>query len=454
MKRLFGTDGVRGIANIEPMTVEMALKLGRAAAYFFKKRKNRKGHHRILIGKDTRLSGYMFEGALTAGICSMGVDVLLVGPMPTPAIAFLTRSMRGDAGIVISASHNLFEDNGIKFFSEDGAKLPDEYEKEIEEIISSGRIEDVRPTGNLIGKAYRIDDAEGRYIEFAKNTIPKGMDFEGVKAVIDCANGASYKITPTVLQELGANIITLGNKPDGTNINLDCGSLHPENVQKEVVEFGADIGFAHDGDADRVIFVDEKGEVVDGDKIMAMCAIDMKKEGVLKNNTLVTTVMSNIGLEVAMREAGIDVVRTSVGDRYVLEEMFRTHCNLGGEQSGHLIFSDYNTTGDGLITALQVLTIMKKTGKSLSELSSCMQTFPQKLVNIRVREKKSLDSIPEIKSIISDSEKRLDGRGRVLVRYSGTEPLLRIMVEGDREDKIESIVDEISETVTRLLGVN
>lgn len=454
MKRLFGTDGVRGIANIEPMTVEMAIKLGRAAAYFFKKRKNRKGHHRILIGKDTRLSGYMFEGALTAGICSMGVDVLLVGPMPTPAIAFLTRSMRGDAGIVISASHNLFEDNGIKFFSEDGAKLPDEYEKEIEEIISSGRIEDVRPTGNLIGKAYRIDDAEGRYIEFAKNTIPKGMDFEGVKAVIDCANGASYKITPTVLQELGANIITLGNKPDGTNINLDCGSLHPENVQKEVIKFGADIGFAHDGDADRVIFVDEKGEVVDGDKIMAMCAIDMKKDGVLRGNTLVTTVMSNIGLEVAMREAGIDVVRTSVGDRYVLEEMFRTNCNLGGEQSGHLIFSDYNTTGDGLITALQVLTIMKKTGKSLSELSSCMQTFPQKLVNIRVREKKSLDSIPEIKSIISDSEKRLAGRGRVLVRYSGTEPLLRIMVEGDREDKIESIVDEISETVTRLLGVN
>lgn len=454
MKRLFGTDGVRGIANIEPMTVEMALKLGRAAAYFFKQRKNRKGHHRILIGKDTRLSGYMFEGALTAGICSMGVDVLLVGPMPTPAIAFLTRSMRGDAGIVISASHNLFEDNGIKFFNEDGAKLPDEYEKEIEEIISSGSIEDVRPTGNLIGKAYRIDDAEGRYIEFAKNTIPKGMDFEGMKAVIDCANGASYKITPTVLQELGATIITFGTKPDGTNINLAGGSLHPENVQKEVVTSGADIGFAHDGDADRVIFVDEKGEVVDGDKIMAMCAIDMKNDGILKNNTLVTTVMSNLGLEVAMREAGIAIVRTPVGDRYVLEEMFRTDCNLGGEQSGHLIFSDYNTTGDGLITALQVLTIMKKTGKSLSELSSCMQTFPQKLVNIKVREKKSLDSIPEIKSVISDSEKRLDGRGRILVRYSGTEPLLRIMVEADREDKIESIVNEISATVNRFLGVN
>lgn len=452
MKRLFGTDGIRGIANIEPMTVEMAVKLGRAAAYFFKQRKNKKGHHRILIGKDTRLSGYMIEGALTAGICSMGVDVLLVGPMPTPAIAFLTRSMRGDAGVVISASHNLFEDNGIKFFSEDGIKLPDEYEKEIEEIIFSGIIENIRPTGNTLGKAYRIDDAEGRYIEFAKNTIPKGMDFEGLKVVLDCANGAAYKITPTVFQELGASIVTLGNKPDGVNINLGCGSLHPEKVQKEVIESGADAGLAHDGDADRVIFVDEKGEVVDGDKVMAMCALDMKRDGVLKNDTLVTTIMSNAGLEAAMQEAGIKVIRTAVGDRYVLEEMMRSGCNLGGEQSGHLIFSDYNTTGDGLITALKVLTLMKKTGKSLSELSSCMQTFPQRLVNIRVREKKDIDSIPEINRVIRDSEKILEGKGRIVVRYSGTEPLLRIMVEGDKEDKINSIVVELSEIVNRCLG--
>lgn len=452
MKRLFGTDGIRGIANIEPMTVEMAVKLGRAAAYFFKQRKNKKGHHRILIGKDTRLSGYMIEGALTAGICSMGVDVLLVGPMPTPAIAFLTRSMRGDAGVVISASHNLFEDNGIKFFSEDGIKLPDEYEKEIEEIIFSGIIENIRPTGNTLGKAYRIDDAEGRYIEFAKNTIPKGMDFEGLKVVLDCANGAAYKITPTVFQELGASIVTLGNKPDGVNINLGCGSLHPEKVQKEVIESGADAGLAHDGDADRVIFVDEKGEVVDGDKVMAMCALDMKRDGVLKNDTLVTTIMSNAGLEAAMQEAGIKVIRTAVGDRYVLEEMMRSDCNLGGEQSGHLIFSDYNTTGDGLITALKVLTLMKKTGKSLSELSSCMQTFPQRLVNIRVREKKDIDSIPEINRVIRDSEKILEGKGRIVVRYSGTEPLLRIMVEGDKEDKINSIVVEISAIVNRCLG--
>lgn len=452
MKRLFGTDGIRGIANIEPMTAEMAVKLGRAAAYFFKQRKNKKGHHRILIGKDTRLSGYMIEGALTAGICSMGVDVLLVGPMPTPAIAFLTRSMRGDAGVVISASHNLFEDNGIKFFSEDGIKLPDEYEKEIEEIIFSGIIENIRPTGNTLGKAYRIDDAEGRYIEFAKNTIPKGMDFEGLKVVLDCANGAAYKITPTVFQELGASIVTLGNKPDGVNINLGCGSLHPEKVQKEVVESGADAGLAHDGDADRVIFVDEKGEVVDGDKVMAMCALDMKRDGVLNNDTLVTTIMSNAGLEAAMQEAGIKVIRTAVGDRYVLEEMMRSGCNLGGEQSGHLIFSDYNTTGDGLITALKVLTLMKKTGKSLSELSSCMQIFPQRLVNIRVREKKDIDSIPEINRVIRDSEKILEGKGRIVVRYSGTEPLLRIMVEGDKEDKINSIVVEISEIVNRCLG--
>lgn len=453
MRRLFGTDGIRGVANVEPMTAEMSVKLGRAAAHFFKKRKNKKGHHRIVIGKDTRLSGYMFEGALTAGICSMGVDVLLVGPMPTPAIAFLTRSLRGDAGIVISASHNLFEDNGIKFFSEDGFKLQDEYEEEIENIIFSGEIDNLRPTGNSLGKAFRIDDADGRYIEFVKNTIPKGIDFEGIKVAIDCANGAAYKITPTVLRELGADIVTLSDKPDGVNINLDCGSLHPEKVQKAVTDSGADVGLAHDGDADRVIFVDEKGGIVDGDRVMAMCALEMKRNGSLCQNTLVSTVMSNIGLEVAMKEAGIKMVRTPVGDRYVLEEMMRSHCNLGGEQSGHIIFLDYNTTGDGLITALQVLAFLKKTGKSLSELSSCMKTFPQKLVNIRVKEKKALDSIPSLMKVVHESEKRLDGKGRLVIRYSGTEPLLRIMVEGEREDEIDRIVGEISEVVHRYLGI-
>lgn len=454
MRRLFGTDGIRGVANIDPMTAEMAVKLGRAAAYFFKKHKNKIGHHRIVIGKDTRISGYMFEGALTAGICSMGVDVLLVGPMPTPAIAFLTRSLRGDAGIIISASHNLFEDNGIKFFSENGFKLQDEYEQEIENIIFSGEIDNLRPTGGSLGKAFRIDDAEGRYVEFVKNTIPKGIDFEGIKVTVDCANGAAYKITPTVLRELGADIMTIGDKPDGVNINLECGSLYLKRLQKGVVESGAEIGFAHDGDADRVIFVDEKGDIVDGDKVMAMCALEMKRNGILNQDTLITTVMSNMGLEIAMKEAGIKVVRTPVGDRYVLEEMIRSNCNLGGEQSGHVIFLDYNTTGDGLITALQVLTLVKKTGKTLSELASCMKALPQKLVNIRVKEKRTLDSIPEIKEVINESEKRLDGRGRVIIRYSGTEPVLRIMVEGEKEDEIDSIVGEISEAVNRFLGTN
>ena len=452
MRRLFGTDGIRGIANVEPMTVEMAVRLGRAAAHFFKKQKNKKGHHRIVIGKDTRLSGYMFEGALTAGICSMGVDVMLVGPMPTPAIAFLTRSLRGDAGVVISASHNMFEDNGIKFFSEDGFKLPDEYEQEIEKIIFSGEIYNLRPTGESLGKAFRIDDADGRYIEFAKNSIPKGMDFEGIKVVVDCANGAAYKITPTVLHELGADIVTIGIKPDGVNINLECGSLHTEKVQGLVREYGADIGLAHDGDADRIIMADEKGNIVDGDKILAMCALAMKKTGNLYKDTLVATVMSNIGLDAAMKDAGIKVVRTPVGDRYVLEEMIRSNYNLGGEQSGHVIFLDYNTTGDGLITALQVLTLMHKTGKPLSELASCIKTFPQKMVNMKVKEKMPLDSMPEVTKVIKESEKRLDGKGRVVIRYSGTEPLLRIMVEGERYEEIEGIIEEISKTVNRYLG--
>ncbi len=449
MKRLFGTDGIRGIANVEPLTAEMAVSLGRAAAYFFKKKKNKIGHHRIVIGKDTRLSGYMFEGALTAGICSMGVDVLLVGPMPTPSIAFLTRSFRADAGVVISASHNSFEDNGIKFFSEDGFKLPDEYEAEIEKLIYSGEINNLRPTGEGLGKAFRIDDADGRYIEFAKNSIPKGMDFEGLKIVIDCANGAAYKITPTVLRELGADVITIGNKPDGVNINLECGSLQPEKVQSLIKEHNAHIGLAHDGDADRLIMVDEKGEIVDGDKILAMCAIEFKRSGILSHDTLVATVMSNFGLDIAMKEAGIKVVRTPVGDRYVMEEMMKNNYNLGGEQSGHIIFLDYNTTGDGLITALQVLTLVQKTGKTLSELASCMKTFPQKLVNIKVREKKPLDTLHDFTRVIKESEKKLEGRGRVVVRYSGTEPLLRIMAEGEKEEEITQIIDNISEAVKK-----
>ncbi|MBI3353681.1 MAG: phosphoglucosamine mutase [Nitrospirae bacterium] len=444
MRRLFGTDGIRGVANIEPMTGEMAMKIGRAAAYIFK---NKTGRHRIVIGKDTRLSGYMLESALTSGICSMGVDVLLIGPLPTPGIAFVTRALRADAGVVISASHNPYEDNGIKFFSEDGFKLPDELELEIEDLIFSGKIDSIRPTAKDMGKAFRINDAEGRYIEFAKNSIPKGMDFEGMKIVVDCANGAAYKVVPMMLRELGAEVIAIGVEPSGMNINDNCGSLHPGMVQGLVAEKKADIGIAYDGDADRAIFSDEKGNEVNGDQIMAMCAIENKKSGRLKNNTLVTTVMSNMGLDIAMKKAGINVIKTKVGDRYVLEEMLKNDCNIGGEQSGHIIFLDYNTTGDGIITTLQVLSLMNKTGKRLSEHASCMAVLPQVLLNVRVREKKDIAKLPNVSQVIKDCEKRLEDKGRVLVRYSGTEPVARVMIEGENESAIKKMAEEIVDSI-------
>lgn len=449
-KKLFGTDGVRGIANQEPMTSEMAMKLGRAAAFLFK---NKVGRHRIVIGKDTRLSGYMLESALTSGICSMGVDVLLVGPFPTPGIAFLTRSLRADAGVVISASHNSFEDNGIKFFSRDGLKLPDEMEHEMEDLIFSGKIDAIRPTAGEIGKAFRVDDAEGRYIEFVKNSLPKGLKLEGLTVVVDCANGAAYKVAPTILRELDAKVIVLGDEPDGMNINLGCGSTHPEGIRKAVKEHRADIGIAHDGDADRAIFTTEKGHLVNGDQVMAALAVSMKKAQRLNKDTLVTTVMSNMGLDRAMKEAGIQVVKTAVGDRYVLERMLRYGYNFGGEQSGHLIFLDYNTTGDGLITAVQVLALMKTTGKSLSELAKIMTTFPQVLVNVRVKERRDLSMPSKVKQHIERLEKKLDGSGRLLVRYSGTEPLVRIMIEGERKTEIRKWADDLAETIRDEIGV-
>ncbi|MBI5180674.1 MAG: phosphoglucosamine mutase [Nitrospirae bacterium] len=449
MRKLFGTDGIRGVANIEPMTGEMAMKLGRAAAYIFK---NKTGRHRIVIGKDTRLSGYMLESALTSGICSMGVDVLLIGPLPTPGIAFITRALRADAGVVISASHNPYEDNGIKFFSEDGFKLPDDLELEIEKLIFSGKIDSIRPTAKDMGKAYRINDAEGRYIEFAKNSIPKGMDFEGVKIVLDCANGAAYKVAPMMLRELGAEVAAIGVEPSGMNINDGCGSLYPKKLQELVLEKKADIGIAYDGDADRAIFSDELGREVNGDQIMAMCAIELKKQGRLKNNILVTTVMSNMGLDIAMKEAGINVIKTKVGDRYVLEEMVKKDCNLGGEQSGHIIHLDYNTTGDGVITTLQILALMNNTKKKLSELSSCMTIFPQVLLNVRVKEKKEFSSIPEVSKAIKNCEEQLKDRGRILVRYSGTEPLARVMIEGENEGKIKTMAEEIAGTIKEAIG--
>lgn len=449
MKKLFGTDGVRGTANVHPMTTEMAMKLGRAAAYVFRKGA---GRHSIVIGKDTRVSGYMLESALTSGICSMGVDVLLVGPLPTPGIAFITRSLRADAGVVISASHNPFEDNGIKFFCRDGFKLPDEVEGHIEDLITTGEIDHIRPTADMVGKAFRIDDAVGRYIEYVKSSFPKGMTLEGMKVVVDCANGASYKVTPWVLKELGAEVFVLNDKPNGTNINLNCGSLHPDVIQNAVIEQGADIGIAHDGDADRVIFCDEKGREFDGDKVLAACAIDMKKRKALVKNTVVATVMSNLGLELAMKKAGIKLVRTAVGDRYVVEEMVREGYNLGGEQSGHVVMMDHNTTGDGVITALQVISIMKRTGKKLSDLGKVMKVYPQVLVNVKVREKKDISKVPALAKLLAEAEAGLDGTGRLLVRYSGTEPKLRIMAEGADKHVIESMVNNIAEAVRRELG--
>jgi phosphoglucosamine mutase len=449
MKRLFGTDGVRGIANQEPMTCETALKLGRAAAHLFK---NRSGRHRVVIGKDTRLSGYMLESALTSGICSMGVDVLLVGPMPTPAIAFLTRSLRADAGVVISGSHNPFEDNGIKFFSRDGFKLPDAVEQKIEHLITSGEIDSIRPTADEIGKAYRVDDADGRYVEFVKNSLPKGMTFEGMKIVVDCANGAAYRVTPTVLRELGAEVIAIGDQPNGTNINLGCGSLYPTGLQQTVLKYQADVGFAHDGDADRVVFSDERGQIVDGDAILAVCASELMRENRLTGNAVVATVMSNLGFEMAMKKQGIGVFRTPVGDRYVLESMLKEGCNLGGEQSGHIIFLDYNTTGDGLITALQVLALLQKKGKKFSEITNCMTRYPQILLNVKVRKREDLERVPSLQKKIREIEKKLKGTGRVLVRYSGTEPVVRVMMEGEREEAIREMAKELAEVVQKSLG--
>lgn len=450
MKKLFGTDGVRGVANVHPMTTEMAMQLGRAAAYIFKNGGKRR--HRIVIGKDTRLSGYMIENALVAGICSMGVDVLVVGPLPTPGIANITSSMRADAGVVISASHNPFQDNGIKFFSADGFKLPDEIELKIENLIESKKIDSLRPTASEVGKAFRIDDAAGRYIVFLKNTFPQEMDLSGLKIVLDCANGAAYKVAPAVFEELGAEVIPLGVKPNGTNINAGCGSTHPEVISEAVKSHRADIGIALDGDADRVIVCDEFGNAVDGDHIMAICATDMLKRKLLKKKTLVATVMSNMGLDIALRNAGGKIVKTGVGDRYVVEEMRRNGYNLGGEQSGHMIFLDHNTTGDGILSALQLLAVMRREEKPLSELAEIMIPLPQVLINVRLAERKNIMEIPDVAALIKNVEEKLGDNGRTLIRYSGTEPLLRIMIEGQDTYEINTWAREIADLVALRLG--
>ena len=447
MRRLFGTDGVRGLANTYPMTTDVAMRLGKAVAYIFKNERNR--NPRILIGKDTRLSCYMLENALAAGICSMGVDVLLVGPMPTPAIAFLTESMRADAGVVISASHNPFQDNGIKIFSHDGFKLPDRVEERIEELMESKSLEKNMPTGKNVGKAYRIDDARGRYIVFAKHTFPKELTLDGLKIVLDCAHGATYKVAPAVFEELGAEVIKIGVDPNGTNINENCGALYPELMQELVKTSGADMGIALDGDGDRVIVVDEKGNVVDGDHIMAICAKQMIEDKKLNYNTVVATVMSNMGLEKALEKMGGRLVRTKVGDRYVVEAMREKGYNFGGEQSGHLIFMDHITTGDGILAALQLLSVMQRTKRPLSELASIMESYPQVLYNVRLSEKKPIEEIPGLSEAQKKFEKKLDGRGRILIRASGTEPVIRVMVEGEDEKEIDEIAKELSSIIEK-----
>lgn len=454
MKKLFGTDGVRGIANQSPMTSEVALEIGRATAYLLFEKKSLPFPHapKVVIGKDTRLSGYMLENAMAAGFCSMGARVFLVGPLPTPGIAFITRSMRADAGVVISASHNEYQYNGIKIFDRHGYKLPDDRERKIEELMHSPELDRFRPTMEHIGRANRIDDAIGRYIVYIKNTFPEDHTLDGIRVVLDCAHGAAYKLAPIVFEELGAEVFVINNTPNGENINDQCGAVHPQGMCRAVHEHRAEIGIALDGDADRVILSDENGEIVDGDQMMTICALHMTKEGTLKKNTLVTTPMSNMGLEIALREVGTNVVRVQVGDRYIVETMRREGYNLGGEQSGHLVFLDHNTTGDGMIAALKVLWIMKKTGKPLSILKKQMPQYPQVLENVLVREKHDFSHYPKIVAAIKKAEDALGTNGRVLVRYSGTEPLARIMVEGEDHRVIQKYVNEIAGTIRAQLG--
>jgi phosphoglucosamine mutase len=444
MRKLFGTDGVRGVANIYPMTIEMAMQIGRAIAFTVK---NQVRRHRIVIGKDTRVSCYMIENALAAGICSMGVDVLLVGPLPTPGIAFITTSMRADAGVVISASHNPFQDNGIKIFSSDGFKLPDEVEASMEDLIFSQKMEALRPVADEVGKAARIEDAKGRYIVFLKNTFPREYTLDDFHIVLDCANGATYGVAPYVFEELGARVTALGVHPDGKNINHKCGALHPELMAAKVKELGADIGLALDGDGDRLIVSDEHGNIVDGDHIMAICARELLKQRKLNRKTLVATIMSNMGLQMAMDQMGGHLVRTGVGDRYVVECMRNEGYSFGGEQSGHLIFLDHITTGDGILAALQLLAIMKKRDKPLSELATVMESFPQILKNVRTAARMEIDAIPGFPEAIAKYEQKLGKSGRILVRPSGTEPVIRVMVEGQDEAVIDEIADELCDLV-------
>jgi len=453
MGKLFGTDGVRGMANMGNMTAEQALEIGRAVAYVCKEYHKGKGSRpRIVIGKDTRLSGYMLENALTAGVCSMGVDVLLLGPLPTPGVAFITQDMRADAGIVISASHNPYHDNGIKIFSRTGYKLPDAEEEEMEKLIAGRTLRDVRSTEDDIGKAKRIDDAVGRYIVFCKNTFPEELTLDGMKIALDCANGAAYKVAPIIFSELGAKVTAIHVSPNGMNINDNCGSQHTGDLRATVLKSGANVGLAFDGDADRLIVVDETGAELSGDQIMAICAVHYKNKGLLKNNEIVGTVMSNFGFLSAMKELGIEVAITPVGDRYVLERMIKDDAVLGGEASGHMIFHNHHSTGDGIIAALQLLAIMRETGKPLSKLAKVMSVFPQKLINFDVAQKPPLEEISDVQKAIKKAEAELGDKGRVLIRYSGTQPMCRVMVEGPTDEITNRLAEELTAVVKKCIG--
>ncbi len=449
MEKLFGTDGIRGVANRGPMTSKMALKIGQALAYVLKREDHRP---RIVIGKDTRLSGYMIETALSSGICSMGADVILVGPMPTPGIAFITNNMDADAGFVISASHNPYQDNGIKIFSNSGFKLNNEQEKEIEELVFSDNLQELLPPSKEIGRAFREDDALGRYIVFLRHALHRRINLEGMKVAIDCANGATYKIAPTLFKEMRAEVTSANVNPNGININYNAGSLYPEVISQAVLSHGADIGLAFDGDGDRLIAADEKGNIITGDKIIAICAKYLKETGELKNNLVVTTIMSNIGLLKAFEELDIKRLEAPVGDRLVLEKMIKHGAVLGGEDSGHIILLEHHTTGDGILTALQLLAVMQNTGKTLSELAKVMKTYPQILENIEVKNKIDLNEIPSIQDTIKEVEDDLGKNGRVVVRYSGTQPLLRIMVEATTEEKTSECIRKIADVAKKELS--
>lgn len=470
MSKLFGTDGIRGLANQYPMTGEVAMAVGQAVAYVLQTSNLMKSHSsipigqkpleatrgvrraRIVVGKDTRLSGYMIEQALASGICSMGADVILIGPLSTPGVAFVTQSMRADAGIMISASHNPYNDNGIKIFSSDGYKLPDEVENEIERLVKTREMDKFRPTGDLLGKAKRIDDVHNRYLVFLKSLFPKELDLLGMRVVLDCANGAAYRVAPLVFEELGAEVVRRGVSPNGLNINDQCGALHPEHVASSVLEYRSDIGIALDGDGDRCILTDEFGEIVDGDQIIGLCALQMAEEGKLKHNTVVTTPMSNVGLEVTLKKFGISMIRAQVGDRYVVEAMRKNGFTLGGEQSGHIIFLEQSTTGDGIVAALKILELMRKTQKPLSELKKRIALYPQAREDIRISKRVPLDQIPDVAKSIDQAKATLSNQGRVFVRFSGTEPLARVLVEGQDAAEISKLARNIASEIQKHLG--